>query len=293
MERAGAEIADDERPARAVAVARSRRPAVSSASIYGRAMSRYAVGDSSNSVNTPSVAGKPPSFKMRHTKIERVPLYNEIVAVLRQEIISARWLPGQRLPESLLCERFGVSRTPLRDALKTLAAEGLVELTHNSGAIVTNPTADDIEDKLTVIELLECFAAREACTKASEAELRRIHKLHQQMGEAFARRDMSRNYRLNNEVHAAIIKASHNSTLVDLHANLWRHIERLRFLSLVHEDLSVDSWAEHETFVRAIMARDGAAAASTLRAHLRHVARKINKELQTYSALNVQHRHPR
>lgn len=227
-----------------------------------------------------SVITESPSLKRRRTKIVRVPLHNEIVANLRQEIVSAKWLPGQRLPESLLCERFGVSRTPLRAALKTLAAEGLVELAHHSGAVVTKPTADDIEEKLTVIELLQCFAAREACSKASEAELRHIQKLHQQMGEAFARRDMGRNYRLNNEVHAAIVKASHNSTLVDLHANLWQHIERLRFLSLVHEDVSVDSWAEHERFIRAIVARDGVAAASTLRGHLRHVARKINKELQ-------------
>ena len=266
-------------------------PAVAPVSIYDGAVSGYAAGDSSKRINVLAVAPKSPSPKLRHAKIERVPLHNEIVPVLRQEIISAKWLPGQRLPESLLCERFGVSRTPLRDALKALAAEGLVELTHNSGAVVTNPTADDIEGKLAVIELLECYAAREACAKASEAEVRHIHKLHQQMGEAFARRDMSRNYRLNNEVHAAIIKASHNSTLVDLHANLWRHVERLRFLALVHPDLSVDSWAEHETFVRAIMARDGAAAASTLRAHLRRVARKINKELQTHGALDV--RQPR
>jgi DNA-binding GntR family transcriptional regulator len=236
-----------------------------------------------------AVPMKPLMSGLRHSKIQRAPLHNEIVRILRQEIISAKWLPGQRLPESLLCERFGVSRTPLRDALKVLTGEGLVELTHNAGAVVTHPRPEDIEGKLAIIELLQCYAAREACAKASEAELRHILKLHRQMGVALARRDMSRNYRLNNEVHAAIVKASHNSTLVDLHANLWQHVERLRFLALVHPDLSVDSWAEHEAFVGAIVARNAAAASSNLRGHLRRVARKINKELQKQEPPDVPH----
>lgn len=217
--------------------------------------------------------------------IERRPLHNEIVPVLRQEIVSAKWTPGQRLPEALLCERFGVSRTPLRDALKALAAEGLVELSHNSGAVVTSPSQEDIEDKFEVLELVECHAIREACAKASDAELRRIAKLHKQMGEAFARRDMDRNYRLNNEVHAAIVMASHNSTLADIHANLWRHIERLRYLSLVHEDLSVDSWSEHDKIVSFLVERKGAAAHAALRTHLRRVARKISEELKKNNAI--------
>lgn len=223
---------------------------------------------------------KTPSSNSKAAKIVRTPLHNEIARVVRQEIISANWLPGQRLPETLLCERFGVSRTPLRDALKILAVEGLLELTHNSGAVVTTPTADDIEDKLAIIELLECYAVREACTNASEAELRQIFRLHKQMGEAFAKRDMNRSSRLNNEVHTAIVNASHNKTLVELHAMLWQHIERLRYLALVHEDVSVDSWAEHEKVVQAIMSRNRAAASSALRAHLKRVARKINMQLQ-------------
>lgn len=234
----------------------------------------------------------PPKIRLRRVKIERRPLQDDIVPILRQEIIGAKWPPGQRLPEPLLCERFGVSRTPLRDALKVLAGEGLVELTHNSGAIVTAPTADDIEGKLALIELFECYAAREACAKASDAELRQLSKLHHQMGEAFAHRDMNGYYRLNNAVHSAIVAASHNSTLIDLHASLWRHIERVRFLALVHEDLSGDSWAEHDKFVQALMSRNGAGANSTLGAHLRRVAGKINKELQRIAA-TIAPRRPR
>lgn len=224
--------------------------------------------------------------------IERRALHDEILPILRQEIVSAKWSPGQRLPESLLCERFGVSRTPLRDALKALAAEGLIELSHNMGAVVTRPSTEDIQDKLAVLELVECYAAREACAKASDAELRHIAKLHKQMGEAFARRDMDRNYRLNNEVHAAIIKASHNSTLVEIHANLFRHIERLRYLSLVHEDVSVDSWAEHDRFVSALLNRDAAAAHASLKSHLKRVARKILEELNKDSAPKPPRRAP-
>jgi len=218
--------------------------------------------------------------KVRRVKIERRPLHDDIVPILRQEIIGAKWPTGQRLPEPVLCERFGVSRTPLRDALKVLAREGLVELTHNSGAVVTVPSADDIEGKLALIELFECYAAREACAKAGDVELRQLSKLHQQMGEAFARHDMNGYYRLNNAVHSAIVAASHNSTLVDLHASLWRHIERVRFLALVHEDLSDDSWAEHDKVVQALIARNSAGANSALGTHRRRVAAKINKELQ-------------
>lgn len=236
------------------------------------------------------MAAKFAPAKVRRVKIERRPLHDDIVLILRQEIISAKWPPGQRLPEPLLCERFGVSRTPLRDALMVLAGEGLVELTHNSGAVVTAPTADDIEGKLALIELFECYAAREACTKASDAELRQLSKLHHQMGEAFARRDMNGYYRLNNAVHSAIVAASHNSTLVDLHASLWRHIERVRFLALVHEDLSGDSWAEHDKFVQTLITRNSVGAKSALGAHLRRVAGKINKELQKHAAADAPRR---
>lgn len=208
-----------------------------------------------------------------------LPLRDRIVPVLRQEIITARWPPGQRLPEPLLCERFGVSRTPLRDALKVLAGEGLLELTHNSGAVVTEPTADDIEGKLALIELLECHAAAEACARATEAELRQIARLHQQMGEAFARRDMGRYFHLNDEVHAAAIGAAHNSTLADVHTHLSRHVERLRFLANAHEDPSVDSWSEHDAYIQALLARDARRAPALLRAHLQRVARKIREEL--------------
>ena len=217
-------------------------------------------------------------------------MHNEIVLILRQEIISAKWLPGQRLPEALLCERFGVSRTPLRDALKALTAEGLLELTHNSGAVVTRPTAHDIEGKFAIIELLECYAVREACTKATEAELRHISRLHQRMGEAFARRDMNLNNRLNNEVHVAIVRASHNATLIELHAMLVRHIERLRYLALVEEDLSLNSWAEHEKVIQAIIKRNSPAASSALRAHLRRVARKMHKQLLKQSPIEEHRR---
>src|SRR3546814_3271082 len=95
------------------------------------------------------------------------PLQDQIVPLLREDIIAGRWPPGRRLSEPTLCKQYGVSRTPLRNAFRVLASEGLVELLPNRGAVVTEPTAADIEDKLEVLIQLDALAIAFACDRAT------------------------------------------------------------------------------------------------------------------------------
>ena len=115
------------------------------------------------------------------SRIVRHPLPLQVVARLRQEIVAGEWAPGERVTEQLLTERYGVSRTPLREALKTVEAEGLLVLLPNRGAVITEPTLEDTEDKLRVLGTLEVMAAGLACLRASNAEIAALEKLHKRM----------------------------------------------------------------------------------------------------------------
>src|SRR6185295_7799604 len=116
---------------------------------------------------------------------------------LRDEIISGVWKPGERLQERNLCERFGISRSPLREAYQVLAAEGLLELPRNRGAIVASPSLADVLQHHILLEALEAVAIELACDNASDAEITAIVAKHEEERSASAASDA---YRLNNEL---------------------------------------------------------------------------------------------
>ncbi|MEE8500357.1 MAG: GntR family transcriptional regulator, partial [Kiloniellales bacterium] len=113
--------------------------------------------------------------------IVRASLHEELVARLRDLIVEGELTPGARVPERTLCQRFGVSRTPLREALKVLASDGLLELLPNRGATVARLTAADLDEMFPVMGALEALAGELACARISDAELAEIRALHYQM----------------------------------------------------------------------------------------------------------------
>jgi DNA-binding GntR family transcriptional regulator len=208
-------------------------------------------------------------------RLDRRLLPEQIVARLRAEIVAGAWAPGERVTEQILSQRFGVSRTPLREAMKLLAAEGLLSLLPNRGAVVTEPTIEDAQDKLRVLGALEALAAALACTAASAAELEEIAELHERMMAAHQRGQAKRYYELNDRIHRAIAAAAHSRTVQELHESLSRHVDRARHIANFREDLSDDSKAEHEAIIAALMRRDAAAAKAAVERHITTVLHKM------------------
>jgi DNA-binding GntR family transcriptional regulator len=182
-------------------------------------------------------------------------------------IVDGRLEAGLPIPELELARQLGVSRTPLREALKVLASEGLVELLPRRGAVVKVFTVKDAQDMLAVIALLEEHAGHEACN-ASDAEIAAILELHKLMRGHYERRERPEYFRLNQEIHNAIVRAAGNPTLAMLHGILRARMRRLRYIG----NQSPENWSaamkEHDAFVAALRARDGKRLGRLMREHL-------------------------
>src|SRR2546423_14621272 len=144
---------------------------------------------------------EPLSFVIEHSSLQARALDR-----LRDEIISGVWKPGERLQERTLCQRFGISRSPLREAYQVLAAEGLLVLARNRGAIVAAPSLSDVLQHHVLLEALETLAIELACDEASDAEIAAIVAKHEEERRA----KPSDAYRLNNELHRMIVLSCHN-----------------------------------------------------------------------------------
>lgn len=204
--------------------------------------------------------------------IARAPLHEEVARRIRDLIVEGELAPGTRVPERELCARFGISRTPLREALKILASEGLVDLQHHKGAVIAQLTPALVDEMFEVMEALEALAGELACARASDAALAEIAALHQQMLVRYAKRELSEYFQLNQRIHEAIVAAAGNTLLSQLYRGLSARIRRARYMA----NLSPARWrqavAEHEQILAALTARDGARAARLLKEHLQHKA---------------------
>ena len=200
--------------------------------------------------------------------IRRMALHDTLVNHLRDMIIEGDLEPGTRLHEGQLGEQLGVSRTPLREAIKYLASEGLVELVPSRGAVVKRFSPKDVHDMLTVLRTLEELAGRLACDAASDAEIAHVRALHDAMIDRYKAADRLQYYKLNQDIHTAIVRLAQNSSLIDIHAMLQTRLKRIRFIG--HE--GPEKWAaavsEHEEMIAALEARDKAGLSEVLGRHL-------------------------
>ncbi|MBP5979857.1 MAG: GntR family transcriptional regulator [Halomonas sp.] len=195
-------------------------------------------------------------------------LVEKVAHYLREHIVMDHFQPGQRLPERTLAVELQVSRTPLREALKILATEGLVVISPNRGAVVADVSAADMKEKAYVLSVLEQSAAELTCTRASDEDIAELQALHYEMKAAFLRRDRQNYFRLNQDIHNRIVALSGNATLIDIHANLSRQLYRVRYLSNQKTDKWAKAMEEHEAIMAALNARDAARVGDELRNHL-------------------------
>jgi DNA-binding GntR family transcriptional regulator len=197
-------------------------------------------------------------------------LHERVIAGLRDMIVEGELAGGARVPERLLCERFGVSRTPLREALKALASEGLIELLPNRGARVTRLTESDVEDMFQVMGSLEALSGRLACERITEPELAEIRALHYQMLAHWVRRQLPEYFRFNQAIHEAIMDAARNPVLKATYRALAGRIRRARYLANMSEERWAQAVEEHEAILAALIARDAPRLGVLLANHLRN-----------------------
>src|SRR5918996_5622662 len=153
-------------------------------------------------------------------RIERHSLHDELAVRVRQMIVQGEIAGGARINERALCDRFGVSRTPLREALKVLAREGYVRLTPNRGATAAELTVEDLEEAFPVMGALEALAGELAARNASDEQLANIAALNDRMRDCHRAGDLPAYFALNEAIHLAIAAASGNATLERMQRSL-------------------------------------------------------------------------
>lgn len=201
-------------------------------------------------------------------QIRRRTLHGEVVTRLRDMIIDGSLEAGTRINESDLGPRLGVSRTPLREALRTLAGEGLIELVPSKGAVVRRFGPEDVLQMLEALKALESFAARLGVVRASDEEVAGILALHAEMVVRFEARERLAYYKLNQTIHTAIVALAHNHSINELHNLIQSQLKRIRYIGNEGPDKWAAALAEHERMAAALQARDGEALAAVLEEHM-------------------------
>lgn len=195
-------------------------------------------------------------------------LHEAVVDRLRDMIVQGELAPGTKLNERVLCTALGTSRTPLREALKYLASEGLVELLPNRGAIVAPLDPERVKQVFAVMGALEALAGELACRNASEADVNEIRALHYQMLAHHARRQLADYFRLNQEIHLKLVELSGNEPLAAIYRSLNAHARRARYMANLSQDRWDQAVKEHEDMLDALVRRDGVTLQGILRDHL-------------------------
>ena len=196
------------------------------------------------------------------------PLYEEVADQLRVRIFAHELAPGTWIDEQTLAKEFGISRTPLREAIKVLAAEGLITMKLRRGAYVTEVNRGDLEQIFTILSLLEGQAAKEAATKAQEKDLNELDDMHLRLEKAAADRNLEQFFEVNVRFHERIIAIANNPWLTDVIADLRKVLKLQRKDALSRTGRLQSSLSEHREILKALLKRDPIAAEQAMRTHL-------------------------
>lgn len=207
--------------------------------------------------------------------IVRRSLHEEIVERLRDLIVGGELKPGEKIQEVALCDRFGVSRTPLREALKALAAEGLITLQQNRGALVSRITPEAIIELFPIMGALEALAGELACERITDEQVAALQLLHDRMAKHFEKGEWTPYIKINRDIHAGIFAAGGNASLSAMYQQLLVRTHAVRFVLKKSETRWREALQEHEQMMKALKARDGRALSEIMKLHLKHKAEAI------------------
>jgi len=201
-------------------------------------------------------------------EISRLALHDQVASRLRTMLVEGQIAPGAKLNERELSAQLRVSRTPLREAIKLLAAEGLVDLLPNRGAVAVKLTEADVVNTFELLATLEGMSGELAAQRITDEELAELRALHYEMMACFARRDLSGYYRINARIHTAINDAARNPVLASTYRSINARVQSLRFRTNQNEAKWKSAVAEHERMVEALAAHDAAAMRTLMIEHL-------------------------
>jgi DNA-binding GntR family transcriptional regulator len=227
-----------------------------------------------------------PVVPLRGERPQGVPLHRESLHAqaidrLRDMIVEGELAPGARVIEADLCEQLGISRTPLREALKVLASEGLVELLPHRGARVTEVRAHDIGALFEVIAGLEGLAAELAAQRMSERDLERLRTMHERLQRYHAARRRHDYFRINHKIHHLIVVLAGNGILTATHERLLAQARRGRYLAILSEARWDEAMREHVELMAALEERDAARASRIWRRHTARTGEVVRAALET------------
>lgn len=200
--------------------------------------------------------------------LRRRALHVEAVETLREMIIAGDLAAGSRLIEAELCDLFAISRTPLREALRVLEAEGLVTFYPNRGAVVSTISSDEVLQQFEVLANLERIALELAMDRMTQVDLGRLNRMHDRMMLLFHKGARRECFQKDYDIHNRIVAMSGNEVLTDIHTGLMTRSRRVRYFALHSMRRWAESMAEHEAFMQAINDRDPGKATLLMRDHV-------------------------
>ena len=195
-------------------------------------------------------------------------LYEEVAELLRQRIFNRELAPGSWIDELRLAEEYGISRTPLREALKVLATEGLVTMKVRRGAYVTEVSERDLADVYHLLALLESDAAGVVATKASDVQLKELATLHKELERSVGQREKF--FELNEAFHMRLLAIADNRWRDQMVADLRKVMKLNRHNSLLKTGRIQESLAEHQAIMTALLARNPTGTVQAMQSHFKN-----------------------
>lgn len=216
----------------------------------------------------------------RVASINRPSLHEELTDRLRTMIVEGVLEAGSKVPERELCEKLGVSRTPMREALKVLAADGLLTLEPNKGARVRAITIEDLEEVFPLMGALEAVAGELACANISDAQLTELKQAHDKMLKHFDQSQLQEYFVQNQHIHEIIMQAANNPTLTVMYRSLAIRVRRARYMA----NMSAERWQqavdEHGEMISALDKRDGKLLGTILKRHIENKLATVRQWLE-------------
>jgi DNA-binding GntR family transcriptional regulator len=216
----------------------------------------------------------------RLAAIQRPTLHEEIVVRLRTMILDGDLAPGAWIAEMKLCQDLGVSRTPLREALKVLAFENLITLLPNRGAVVTEVRVEEIAELFEIMDALEALVGRLAVERGEDGQIAELQSMHSALAEHHRKGRRAVYFELNQAIHQKIADLSGNQSLADTYSGFAGKIKRARYLANLSDARWAQSLLEHEEFMAALAGRDANLFASLLQEHSRRTGAVVCAKLR-------------
>ena len=212
-------------------------------------------------------------------------LHGGVFERLRDMIIRCELMPGDRIQESELSQKFGVSRTPMREALKLLAAEGLIELRPHKGAVVADISPTEISEGYFLMGALEAISGPLVCERVSNIDLQQLNTIVEEMEQHLADGNLPKFLEANTTFHKRIVSLAGNSVLTQVYEDLFDKLQRARHLVSYDQKRWEDSPVEHRGIMDALLDRDGHELGLRLQEHVRRTSSAIIHKLGTENRL--------